>query len=808
MSRKSRSPSAPAPLPVSPIPAPAGQAQPTAQRRPDGPAGTVPRGPGGTDRAGGVRGPLPTAATPTLLAGGALLILALAFAYANSFRGTYVFDDRFAITDNPSLAHLGNLARVFSPPNTATTGGRPLLNLAFALNYAAGGTAVGGYHAVNLVIHALAALLLFGIVRRTLQGPRLQAVFGRDALPVALVAALLWGLHPVQTESVTYISQRAESLMGLCYLATLYAFIRSVERRSAGWAAASVAACLLGAGVKEVIATAPLLVLLYDCAFVAGSPGTALRRRPWYYPALALTWVALAVLMARSHLESARGVGFSEGMGAGTYALIEGKVLLKYLGLSVWPHPLVFDYGRDCFLPAGPALLPFGLVVLAILGAAVLAWRRGLAPVGFLGIAFFLILAPTSSIVPIALQPMAESRMYLPLAAVVVLVAATAYARIGRPALAVLAAVALLFAGMTVSRNRVYASAEGVWRDALTKSPVSSRGWYNLGREIGLDPARRDEAIAAYRRSIAIRDDFAEPHNNLAVKLVTDPAFHAEAMEHYRTAIRLKPDYSDAHNNLGVALAGMPGHLPEAIAEFKEAIRIAPDYVESYNNLGTAYTDLGGHLDEAVAALGTAVRLRPNYPEALRNLARALSRRGDTGEALADLRRAVGLRPDFPDAWADIARLETAAGHPREAAEALAHASGAAGGNGQAEFDLGRMMAQSGDAAGAVIHLEAAVRAAPSSAEARNGLGSILAQMGRLGEATAQFAEAVRLRPDDPVGHKNLANALMATGHPGEAVPEYEAALRLNPGFAAEIGTNLTIARQRAAAGPATAAGR
>ncbi|MGA3007651.1 MAG: hypothetical protein ABSE59_07150, partial [Opitutaceae bacterium] len=247
-----------------------------------------------------------------LLAGSIVALAALAV-YLNSFSGPFILDDAWSITTNPSIHRFGT---AFSPPPDKGVGGRPLLNLTFAVNYALSGLSVGSYHVFNLLIHALAGLTLFGIVRRTLLEPPTptsdhsivqQPIFRKDATWLALAVAVIWMVHPLQTEAVTYISQRAESLMGLFYLLTLYCFVRSAERRSreprvqsqepdpsvagigsqrstlssrlgssasgicplssALWLLASVVSCLLGMMSKEVIVTAPVMVFLYDRTF-------------------------------------------------------------------------------------------------------------------------------------------------------------------------------------------------------------------------------------------------------------------------------------------------------------------------------------------------------------------------------------------------------------------------------------------------------------------------------------------------------------------------------------------------------------
>ena len=196
-----------------------------------------------------------------------LIILAACAAYHNSFSGPFVFDDIPAIVDNPSIRHLWPITRVMRPPLlSAGANGRPLVNLSLAVNYALGGTSVTGYHIVNLLLHVVVALTLFSLVLRTLQLPSLKE---GKARPMALSIALLWAVHPLLTESVTAVIQRNELIAGLFYLLTLYGVVRSRDSvRKAFWYGWAIVACLLGMASKEVMATAPIMVWLYDRAFI------------------------------------------------------------------------------------------------------------------------------------------------------------------------------------------------------------------------------------------------------------------------------------------------------------------------------------------------------------------------------------------------------------------------------------------------------------------------------------------------------------------------------------------------------------
>jgi Flp pilus assembly protein TadD len=577
----------------------------------------------------------------------AVIAAAVFAAYSGTFSVPLLFDDIPSIAENPTIRHLGTSLR---PPIDMTVSARPVLNLSLALNYAVSGTAVWSYHAVNLAIHALAALVLFGIVRRTL-GPRSD----RRAFLVAFSAALLWALHPLQTESVTYIVQRAESLMGLFYLLTLYCFIRGAAEEGSRWYIPCVGACLLGMATKEVMVSAPLVVLLYDRTFVAGSFREAWRRRRRVYAALAGTWVILPFLVLATH---GRGgsAGFGNGVSAWDYALTQFPAVVHYLRLGLWPRPLVFDYGT------GPAhgmdsVVPDALFVAGLV--ALTAWALVRRPaIGFLGACFFAILAPSSSIVPVATETMAEHRMYLPLAALAVLVASGLHRWLNRPAVPVCVALAAVLSWMTLQRNETYGSEEGIWRDTAAKQPGNERAHNNLGYALSKIPGRSAEAIAEYGEALRLKPAYAQAQYNLAFALVSVPGRLDDAVAHFREALRLDPRLFEAHYNLGVALQGMPGHSAEAIAEYEEALRLKPDYVQAHFNLGCLLQATPGRLGDAITQYEDALGLRPSLAGAHLNLAIALiNTPGRSAEAVDQLKDVLALQPDNAAARQLLARV-------------------------------------------------------------------------------------------------------------------------------------------------------
>jgi len=668
--------------------------------------------------------------------GAAVIVLGALAAYSGSFGGPFLFDDIGSIPENPTIRHLWPIWAALSPPAGGfTVSGRPVLNLSLAINYAISGTNVWSYHALNLLIHILAGLTLFGIVRRTLEKKRrmgFQPMLNNEhGLPahaafLAFTVALIWTVHPLQTESVTLVIQRAESLMGLFYLLTLYCFIRYAETdaalprtdeergreiastfkafRPSYWGCFSVASCLLGMATKEVMVSAPVVVFLYDRTFVSGTFREAWRRHQGLHAGLAVSWLLLAWLVCTSGGRDGTA-GFGAGVAWWAYALTQFRAIAHYLRLAVWPHPLVADYGR---LLGGPPLQVIGdaVVVIGLLGGTIWALRRGKRAIGFAGAAFFLILAPTSSFVPIATEIIAEHRMYLPLAAVVAVVVVGGCAlaglpgsgddprgkpgpRIGQFWMAACLIVAVGFGFMTFRRNLVYQSDLAFWTDAALKIPGN-----------------------------------AGAHNNLGNVLAESGQFEP-AMAQYREALRLVPEYADAHTDLGNALV-KEGRPAEAVDHYRAALRFRPGDPAVHYGLGLALMRLG---------------------------------RGD--EAIPQFERVVSLSPDHAAAWSNLAELLVAAGRWAEAADAYAATTRLRPDNADARINYGNVLVELGRRPEAVAEYRAALRLQPAAADVHNNLGIMLAESGQFAAAKVEFEDALRLKPDYPEARDNLQRVEM-----------------------------------------------
>ena len=392
---------------------------------------------------------------------GILLFAAIFVAYLNSFHVPFLFDDTESVFGNGTLSDFLSF-RWLAPPADGTLAGRPVANGTFALNMALGGTGDFGFHVFNFLIHVAATVVLFILLESIFSSLRTEAL-REKSFELAWICALIWGVHPLNTAAVTYISQRTEELMGLFYILVIYSYWRFQENpENRSWALAAIASCFLGVGCKEEIATAPILVLLVDRTFHSGSFKEALSRRKFLYTGLFASWLVVAFLWLSS---TERRSGISAGVRSYQYALAESRVIIQYLKLTVFPSPLVFDYALTPYRRYAEEI-PFAVSIIVI-GAVVafLVYKR--KSVGLLLAWFFLILAPSSSFIPIAIQPMGENRVYLSSIGIIILVVCSLYLALRKWSWAVFAIIGCTLIYLTINRNEDYRNADRIWTDTI-----------------------------------------------------------------------------------------------------------------------------------------------------------------------------------------------------------------------------------------------------------------------------------------------------------------------------------------------------
>ena len=654
----------------------------------------------------------------------ALLIVVVGLcAYLNSFQGVFTLDDRRHILEDSRIHQLW--------PITAhlTRGTRPLVNLSLAINYALGEADEFGYHVFNVAVHLLAGLALFGLVRRTLLLESLRPRFGGQATKLALIIALIWVVHPLATQAVTYIIQRAESMMGLFYLTTLYCVVRqSQSRRPMLWSVAAVAACALGLGSKAVMITAPVVVLLYDRAFLSPSFSQLWRRRWGLYLGLAAMWViplSTGLLVAVLNPDRAGGtVGLGyRGFTPWQYAQSQPGVILHYLSLAVWPSHLCFDYWWPIATDAANIIFP-GMVLLAMLTTTGWAlWRR--PKVGFVAASFFIILSPTSSFVPI--QDLAfEHRMYLPLVAVVTLVVFGGWWLLQRMArrkswspsfgqaigTALVVIVVLALGVRTIARNADYHQPEQLWQKVLDLRPENPRAYHGMGVAL-LQLGKFDQAEPYFLRSVQLNPANANGYLNLGAIVLRRAQFD-EAIEYLEQCLRINPHQagaSEVHNNLCVAYTHT-GQLILAIEHGQAAITVNPNNHVAHKNLADALAK-DGQIEPAMRHYETDLSLDPKNVEAHQAFAELLADQGQREAAIEHYAAVVQLDPQRVTA----------------------------------RFQLGWLLVQTGRFDDGLTHLQQVRQRLPRAAQVPYAIGYAYQQQGRIEDAAAEYRRALELDP-------------------------------------------------------------
>jgi Flp pilus assembly protein TadD len=660
-------------------------------------------------------------AWPTLGVAVGLIVAAGVLAYRNTFAVPFVLDDTISIVDNPTLRSLWPpWAPLLTPHGGETTAGRPFLNLSLALNYAGGGLAVRGYHALNLALHLAAGLTLLGVLRRSL--PRIvRSLPASESFLLATAIALLWTVHPLQTQAVTYIVQRAESQMGLCYLLALYGFVRSCDSpRPARWRAVSWAACVGAMGTKEVAVSLPIVVLLFDRTFVAGSFRAAWQARRRYYLALAATWSVLAFSLLWTGGNRGGSMGPGVGVAFADYWLTQFRAVSTYLRLTVWPDPLVFEYGR--FLETDlAAVAPHAALVCALLAATAVALWRGHA-LGFLGACFFAILAP-SSLMPSTSQMIVEHRMYLPLAACLTALAGVVRHLAGRRTPWLLALGAAVLVPVTHSRNEDYATEKGLWADTLAKRPDNARALDNYALALCLDGAP-ERALPLLQRALAQNPDSAPTRATLGMTHLMLNRL-ADAEQHLREAVAIDPKWATPRSNLGLVLL-RTDRYPAAVEQFQAALQLGPETPEARWNLGNALAATGD-LAAARPQLQRALQLAPSHLGIRNSLATLLTMIDALPEAVALDREALRLNPDQPRVLVRLALTLLRQGDVGGAADAAQRAAALDSGNPDAAYALGLVGNRRGDNAAALRHFETAIRLQPGHGPATAALQELRA---------------------------------------------------------------------------------
>lgn len=597
----------------------------------------------------------------------ALICAALAAAvYANTFTASFQFDDYLYVIDYCRTHGLES----FFPPH----GTRYLTYLSFALNYLAGGLNPAGYHIVNLFIHIINGVLVYLLAMSLIRSPRL-AQKGLPAFHIALLAALLFIAHPVQTEAVTYITQRFASLATLLYLLALTAYFRyRAEGQSFGAKAVFYAIALLsayGAQVtKEISFTLPFVMLCFEFAFFKGPVLPRLVKLVPFLLAMAvIPWIlfgpgtgsVVGGEVMELQLKDLRDISRHD------YLITQFRVIVTYLRLLVLPVGQNIDYDYPMFhsLFVPEVLASFIFICVLFFGAAWLFFRflRGggayLALISAGTLWFFTTISVESSIIPIK-DLIFEHRLYLPAAGAAIAASAAVFFMAerfsGNAGKVLVAACVILVLPLSVSaylRNGVWKNEVTLYEDAVTKSPAKERVRYNLAWAYHR-AGEFDKAIEQYNEDLRLAPQKDKAHYNLGL-IYRDRGDKQKAERHFIEALRIKPDPT-GHYNLAM-LYHSGGELDKAISYYEKAIMAKPDYEDAHYNIAAALMEKGD-FEKAALHFSAVIRMNPASSDALYNLGRVYAREGDRRRAALAFGEALRLKPGMAEARAELAKLE------------------------------------------------------------------------------------------------------------------------------------------------------
>jgi tetratricopeptide (TPR) repeat protein len=595
-----------------------------------------------------------------LLLWAGLIVLLTLLAYIPAMRGGYIWDDNAHITDNGALRSSDGLARIWFDPKVLPQY-YPLVHTTFWVEYHLWQLDPFGYHLVNVLLHAGNAILLLLVLRYL-------------RVPGAWLAAALFALHPVQVESVAWITERKNVLSGFFYLLSALAYFRFANvtggpantsvfldvhpltsgksRKSWGFYALSLFLFLCALLSKTVTCSLPaaiLLVLWWKRGRLCRSD--ILTLIPYFVVGalLGLTTVWLEKYQVGAYGEE-WALSFLDR------CLVAGRALWFYAGKLLWPHKLTFIYPRWHIEVGVWWQYLFPAAALAVISLLWLMRRRiGKGP--FVAVVFFAgTLVPALGffdVYPMRFSFVADHFQYLASTGLIALAAAAITNFLGRlgprhntVGSVVCGAVLLVFGVLVWKQSTVYGDAETLYRDTISKNPNAWMAHYNLGVLL-VNRGRTDEVMAHFSEALRLQPDDADAHYNLGVALEKQGRLQ-EAMAHFSAAGRLRPDYADAHYSLAAILARQ-NKLEEAISYYSKALRVNPNYVEAHNNLGVALFSLG-ELDKAIEHYRRALKLNPNFGKAHNNLGNALLQKGKLDEASAHYSRALELRANYPEA--------------------------------------------------------------------------------------------------------------------------------------------------------------
>jgi len=674
--------------------------------------------------------------------------------YYNTLNNEFVFDDLILIQNNETTLSPKNINDITSTI-TEEEGYRPIRALSYAIDYHFSGLNPFSYHISNIVYHIINCFLVY-LITLSLLSNRATALF----------TAILFAVHPIHTDSVTYIAGRRDILFTLFFLIGFYAFIKYRKTQKNFFLLFSMTAYLLSIGSKEMGVTLPAIFLIYD--LINNLPYETKKLRPQdITKALKKIWVqskyfysiflmgALAFIYYKIFINSPSQQKEYYGDSILVTFLTVGKIIVHYIKLLLFPVNLIADYSYDAF-PLSSSFFEwstlFSFILLFLILLIILKMFSKNRWISFGGIWFFITLLPVCHIIPHH-ELLAEHYLYLPsygfcLIAAILFTSPLENKRHSTLIYFSLFCIIVLFSIRIIDRNRDWKDGMTLWSKTLKSVPRCARAQNNLGAEyIKSGHGYHKEAMPHLEAALQIKPEYAEAYNNLGL-VYKEQGSYDQATKSFAKAIKYKKRYFEAINNIAT-MYERKGDYNTAIKIFENVLKRKPDYAEAHSNLGIVYQKKG-QLEQAKEHFRKALQIEPHHVEAHNNLGVWYKNKGLYDEAIEEFKQVLILKPDFAEVHCNLGAVY----------------------NNKGWYDH------------AIDELKEALRLKPHIAEAVNNMGNAYKGKGWYDKAIMAYKETLSINPRMAIPHLNLAfTYLYQKKDNKKALYHFERALEINPHF-------------------------
>jgi protein O-mannosyl-transferase len=576
-------------------------------------------------------------------------------AYSNTFYSSFHFDDFPGIVNNLAIRNLFNLGNIwnFFPARFITY-------LSFALNYQIHQLNVVGYHIVNLAVHIITAILLFWLVNLTLLTPvmREEKITQAPKL-ISLFIALVFLIHPIQTQGVTYIFQRVASMATLFYLASLGLYAKSRllldQELTKGLARryyfSSLAVAVITMFTKEIAITLPLIICLYEFSFFKTTKSFKYKQLIPFLVTLVIIPLTMLVTKSTNFTTMWRDNQETLVIPPWHYLLTKFMVLATYIRLAFLPFNQNLDYDLPIVQTLFGLPILFGLFFLIL--SIVIAFRlfRSYRLISFGILFFFLTLSFEWSIIPIP-EVFYEHRLYLSMAGFSIFLVTSLYYLLSnkhpKAMLTILITLVAVYSALTYTRNNVWKDDLTLWNDTIRKSPYKARPYHNRGLAYQ-NQGNLDQALLDFNKAIAINPKEADFYNNRGT-VYQDLGNFDQAILDLNKAIEINPNDSGFYNNRGLTYYRHQGNFEKAILDFNKALEVNPNDANAYDNRGIAY-HYQGKLDQALLDFNKSIEINPGYVDAYNNRGNVYQDQGKLDQAILDYNKAMQINPNYAMAY-------------------------------------------------------------------------------------------------------------------------------------------------------------